>query len=72
MAEMANFPAAVVAMAKEKAAELEEFQEPAGGEGEEPDAKRRRVEKQVEAGTQALSLTSEAGRGRDTDFITDQ
>lgn len=49
---MASFPPAVVAMAKEKAEELEEFQEPAGEalEREEgPEAKRRRLDKQVGA-----------------------
>ncbi|KAM3591397.1 uncharacterized protein V6R79_001399 [Siganus canaliculatus] len=53
VAEMACFPAAVVAMAKEKAEELEEFQETAGkkskqdDEEEEPEAKRRRTDKQA-------------------------
>ncbi|XP_035518182.1 DNA mismatch repair protein Msh2 [Morone saxatilis] len=50
VAELACFPPAVVAMAKEKAEELEEFQEPAGEKSEreeEPEAKRRRTEKQV-------------------------
>nr|XP_019938753.1 PREDICTED: DNA mismatch repair protein Msh2-like [Paralichthys olivaceus] len=47
---MASFPPAVVAMAKEKAEELEEFQEPAGEtltQEEEPEAKRRLTDKQV-------------------------
>ncbi|XP_068439962.1 DNA mismatch repair protein Msh2 [Clinocottus analis] len=48
VAEMACFPPSVVAMAKEKAEELEEFQEPAGEKSEEePEAKRRRTDKQV-------------------------
>ncbi|KAM9336498.1 DNA mismatch repair protein Msh2 [Symphorus nematophorus] len=50
VAELACFPPAVVAMAKEKAEELEEFQEPAGDKSEqdeEPEAKRQRTEKQV-------------------------
>lgn len=49
VAEMACFPPAVVAMAREKAEELEEFQESAAveEEEEEPDAKRRRTDKQV-------------------------
>ncbi|XP_030255878.1 DNA mismatch repair protein Msh2 [Sparus aurata] len=50
VAELAAFPPAVVAMAKEKAEELEEFQEPAGEKSEqveEPEAKRRRTDRQA-------------------------
>ncbi|CAL1599801.1 unnamed protein product [Knipowitschia caucasica] len=45
VAEMACFPPAVVAAAREKASDLEEFQELAAG-SEEPEGKRRRTEKQ--------------------------
>lgn len=59
VAEMASFPPAVVAMAKEKAEELEEFQEPAGEELEEgPDAKRRHLDKQVGAAPPTCSVST--------------
>lgn len=57
MAELACFPPSVLAAAKEKAEELEEFQEPAGDKSEqeeEPKAKRRRTEKQVRLRFQLL------------------
>ncbi|XP_068160864.1 DNA mismatch repair protein Msh2 [Antennarius striatus] len=52
VAELARFPPDVVAMAKEKAEELEEFQESLGDKEEEaePQAKRCRTDKQVGEG----------------------
>jgi len=49
-------------MAKEKAEELEEFQEPAGEKSEEPEAKRRRTDKQVRR-TSRPALCARSYRG---------
>lgn len=48
MAELANFPKHVIANAREKALELEEFQDvSSAGEEAGPEAKKRCMEKQV-------------------------
>ncbi|XP_023185811.1 DNA mismatch repair protein Msh2-like [Xiphophorus maculatus] len=50
VAELACFPPSVMAVAREKAEELEEFQEPVGDDSkrdEEPEVKRRWTDKQV-------------------------
>ena len=52
VAELANFPPHVIASAREKALELEEFQDLSpqeAGDSEGPEAKRRCLQKQVSA-----------------------
>ncbi|KAM9773396.1 DNA mismatch repair protein Msh2 isoform 1-T1 [Syngnathus typhle] len=71
VAELACFPPLVVAMAKEKAKELEEFQESASATGDEPEAKRRRGDKQArnDASRPSSVFSRQVGEDLVRDFL---